>query len=72
MSKDELASVSFWAVGRLPKTAHVAIKINDFPPIVMSPEEAREIAAALKGEAHASTVARVVQSAKQSAQSLKK
>lgn len=71
MNKDALVPVSFWAVGRVAETAQVAIKFNDLPPILMSVENAREIAAALKSEAHASAVARLM-SPKQSARSLKK
>jgi hypothetical protein len=71
MSKDTLVPVSYWAVGRLPETSQVAIKLNDLPPIHMSAENAREIAAALKSEAHASTVARLMKAPERSARTLK-
>ena len=66
MSKDGLVPVAFWAVGRLAETSQVAIKINDLPPVLMSAEQAKEIAAALKSEVHASAVARAMRSPKES------
>jgi hypothetical protein len=44
------APLSFWAVARLTDTSQVAIKLNDLPPVLMSLEDAREIATALKLE----------------------
>jgi hypothetical protein len=55
MGKDTLVALSYWAVGRLPETGQVAIRINDSPPVVLSVEHAEEIAAALKSEAHEAT-----------------
>jgi hypothetical protein len=60
VGKDALVPTSHWAVGRLPKTKQIAIRINDSPPVVMSVEQAREIATALKSEVHGATVARLV------------
>jgi hypothetical protein len=71
MSKDALVPTSYWAVGRLPETGQVAIKINDSPPVVMSVEQAREIAAALKSEAHQATVARLMRAPERSVSTLK-
>ena len=52
-TKNELLPLSFWAVGRFPDTAEVAIRLNSSSPIRMSVENAREIAAALNSEADA-------------------
>ena len=43
--------VSSWAVGRLADTLEIAIRLNDFSPILMSVADAKEIAAALNSEA---------------------
>jgi hypothetical protein len=48
-----LTSLSFWAVGRVAEAAEIAMKLNDFPPVLMSPDNAREIAEALTSEANA-------------------
>jgi len=71
MSKDALIALSYWAVGRLPETGQVAIRINDSPPVVMSVEHAKEIAAALKSEAHDATVARLMRGPERSVRALK-
>jgi hypothetical protein len=52
-SKGAFVSISHWAVGRLPETTQVAIKLGNFPPILISVDNAKEIAAALKSEADA-------------------
>lgn len=57
-TKDELAPLVFWAVGRFADAAEVAIRLNSFSPIRMSVENAREIAAALEDEADAVNVTR--------------
>jgi hypothetical protein len=45
-----LIQVTHWAVGRVPDTAQVAIKLNDFS-FLMSVEDAGHIAAAINSEA---------------------
>lgn len=58
MSKQALVQLSYWAVGRHAQTSQVAFKLNDLPPILMSVDTARELAAALKSEADAVAPAR--------------
>jgi hypothetical protein len=58
MSKQAFLSLSYWAVGRHEQTSQVAIKLNDLPPILMSVDNAREVAAALNSEADAVTPSR--------------
>jgi hypothetical protein len=55
--KGALATISFWAVGRRADTSQIAMKLNDFPPVLMSLESAREIAAALRLEIEANAQA---------------
>jgi hypothetical protein len=50
LSTEALATVSFWAVGKLAGSSQVAIKFNDLPPVLMSAEAAREFAAAVNAE----------------------
>ncbi len=71
MSKDTLVPVSHWAVGQEQRTGQVAIRINDSPPVVMSVEHAREIAAALKSEAHEATVERLTRAPQRSVRTSK-
>ena len=50
-----LVQMSYWAVGRASAGSEVAIKLNDFPAILMNASTARDVAAALISEADAAS-----------------
>jgi hypothetical protein len=52
-SNETLVPLAYWAVGRVPDTSQVAVKLNDHSAFLMSVEDARHLSVALHREAHA-------------------
>jgi hypothetical protein len=52
-ANESLIPLCYWAVGRVPDTSQVAVRLNDSPAFLMSVEDARHLSIALHQEAHA-------------------